>query len=715
MNNLSNIIKFHKDKCNITLQELSSRTGIALSTLSKIINGTTKSIKTETLIKIANVLDFSIEEINNHMSKLTKSNEFFGFVKVCAVSLDVSLANPLENSHRIVNKVKELYEKGVKIAAFQELGLTGYTCGDLFYHNTLQNGALKGLNHIINQTSSMDILFAIGIPLNIDNLLYNCAVVLHKGVILAVIPKTFLPNYNEFYEKRQFYPAPNTTRHITLLNQTVAFGTDVIIKCENQPSIRIAVEICEDLWTVNPPSSRHSINGANIILNLSASNECVGKGNYRSQLVSSQSARCVCAYIYSSASLGESTSDIVFSGHNIIAENGKILSSTDLFSTDNAICEIDTVFLDSERIKLFNNNYNTTNYTVVKYNGIISNPTQLERVFPKLPFVPMGNRHLDKRSKEILNIQAYALASRIKHINTKSLVIGVSGGLDSALALLVCVRSIDIIKGDRKNIIAVTMPCFGTTKRTKTNSEKLAESLGVTLRVIDISASVKSHLKDINHDSVTTDITYENAQARERTQVLMDIANQTNGIVIGTGDMSELALGWATYNGDHMSMYGVNCSIPKTLIKHLVRYEANRLQSSAKAVLLDILDTPVSPELIPHKNNTIVQVTEDIVGPYILHDFFMFCLVRLYYSPSKILYLSHQVFEKDYDLDTIYKWLNVFIKRFFAQQFKRNCLPDGIKVGSVSLSPRGDLRMPSDAKSSLWLRELQSYYNSIVK
>ena len=627
-----------------------------------------------------------------------------GFIKVAAVTPEVTVADTQKNAKIICDDILQATALGAKIIVFPELCLTGYTCADLFYHDVLLKNALRALSDVVSCSIGADALIFVGCPLRHSGKLYNCAVAINNGKILGAVPKTFLPNYNEFYEKRWFAPAPEQSEEISLLGQTVPFGRGILFCCEQMQNLTVGAEICEDLWTPMPPSGTLALSGATITVNLSASNECVGKSEYRKALVSSQSARLVCGYVYCSAGDGESTTDLVFSGHNIIAENGRVLAESNLFENEITVSEIDVDFLSCERAKIYPAEI-TRKADKIVYFSIKKEQMSLTRAFSRYPFVPKDSDELHSRAKLILTMQSKALAKRIDHTHTKSLVIGVSGGLDSSLALIVAKLASDASK-TKPEVIAVTMPCFGTTDRTHDNSIKLSEALGVTLKEVDIKKAVLQHFKDIGQNAGTYDVTYENGQARERTQVLMDIANKTGGMVVGTGDLSELALGWATYNGDHMSMYGVNASVPKTLIRYLINHYALSADKKTKEVLGDILDTPVSPELLPSDGKNISQKTEDLVGPYELHDFFLYYMLRMYYSPKKIFRAAKLAFP-DYDEKTIAGWLKVFVRRFFAQQFKRSCLPDGVKIGSVSLSPRGDWRMPSDAAAACWLTEAE--------
>ena len=627
-----------------------------------------------------------------------------GFIKVAAGTPKIRVADCDYNAGQIIALMKEAAEQGVKVLALPELCVTGYTCGDLFLQDTLLDGAEKALGRILEETKELDMVTALGMPVPYDNKLYNCAAVIQKGKILGLVPKTYIPNYGEFYEGRWFTPAPAETLRIDWCGQTVSTGR-VFLCCDTIP-LAIGVEICEDLWAPDPPSRHLTGAGVSLILNLSASDEVAGKAEYRRQLVTGQSARCVCGYVYADAGEGESTTDLVFTGHNMIAENGTLLAEN-RFSTGLTISEIDVNKLICERRRM--NTYSN----IFDWDGIQTwfeldkTETPLTRPVSPTPFIPQDESHRAERCQEILTIAALGLKKRLEHTGSPKAVIGLSGGLDSTLALLITARAFDLLGKDRKDIVAVTMPCFGTTKRTRSNAEVLATELGADFREINISAAVEQHFVDIGQSLEDHSVTFENGQARERTQVLMDLANRVNGLVIGTGDLSELALGWATYNGDHMSMYGVNASIPKTLVRYLVAYEADRLGGETGKVLRDILDTPVSPELLPPKDGEIAQVTEDIVGPYELHDFYLYYAIRWGFRPRKVLRLAEHAFGGKYDREVLLKWLKNFYRRFFSQQFKRSCLPDGPKVGSVALSPRGDWRMPSDAVAKLWLEELE--------
>ncbi len=618
-----------------------------------------------------------------------------GFIRCAAVTPDIRVADCEYNADRIIALAKKAAENDVSAAVFPELCITGYTCGDLFLHKALLESAEKALFRIAKETSSLDMLIFVGVPVSFGGKLYNCAAALKNGQLLGLVPKINIPNYSEFYEARYFTSGKDAFGMVERLGG-VPMGP--LLFESNIDGLTFGAEICEDLWVSCPPSCDIAAAGATVICNLSASDEVIGKGAYRRQLTSSQSARLVCGYIYADAGLGESTQDLVFSGHNIICDNGTILAESKPFSTGITYSEIDIGRIDSERRRMNTfPQFSEREYCRIKIE-FKEKPLTLTRKYEQMPFVPKDEGELSARCEEILTMQSIGLVTRLKHIGCKNAVLGLSGGLDSTLALIVTVHAFDMLGLDRKGITAVTMPCFGTTKRTKSNACKLAEAYGATLIEVNITEAVRQHFADIGQSEDTHDVTYENSQARERTQVLMDIANKQNGIVIGTGDLSELALGWATYNGDHMSMYGVNASVPKTLVRHLTAYEMKTTEDKElAAVLQDVLNTPVSPELLPPSGGEISQKTEDIVGPYELHDFFLYYFVRCTFSPEKIYRLAKIAFSGKFDDETIKKWLDIFMRRFFTQQFKRSCLPDAPKVGSVALSPRGDLRMPSDA------------------
>ena len=655
-----------------------------------------------------------------------------GFIKVAVSTPDLRVADSSYNVERMIETAEKLAGQGVKLLAFPELSLTGYTCSDLFLQDALLKGAERALYDYVKRTEGLAMVSVLGMPLEHRGRLYNVAVVVNRGKILGVVPKSHIPNYGEFYEARHFASGQGAEGEHEFSDGTaVEFGTRLLFEDSHIPDFRFAIEICEDLWMPAPPSGYHAMAGANIIVNLSASDELTGKADYRRELVKNQSARTISAYLYADAGEGESTTDMVFAGHDMIVENGIILKESEPFGQFAAdkglqadgvsvVTEIDLLRLKNERRRmtafpLCDAPEAPGRYRVILFDVGEPETTELTRVYTRTPFVPETKKNREKRCEEIMNIQAAGLAKRLRHTGCRSAVIGLSGGLDSTLALLVTIRAFDRLALDRAGITCVTMPCFGTTSRTYENAVNLAGELGTALREIPIREAVLQHFKDIGHDSRVQDVTYENGQARERTQILMDVANQTGGLVIGTGDMSELALGWATYNGDHMSMYGVNCSVPKTLVRYLVQYYADTNSSAAlQKILYDVLDTPVSPELLPPREDEISQKTEDIVGPYELHDFFLYHMLRFGFTPAKLFRLAARAFEGKYDGETIYRWLSAFCHRFFRQQFKRSCLPDGPKVGTVSVSPRGDLRMPSDASDALWKEELERIRESLV-
>ena len=637
-----------------------------------------------------------------------------GFIKTAAVTPKVQVADPEANAQEIIRLAAEAAGNGAKLIVFPELCITGYTCGDLFLQELLLKRAKEELFRIIRETAQLDALIFAGLPWEKDGKLYNVAAAFQGGRLLGLVPKTCLPNYGEFYELRHFARGNKEADDVWVdlgdgEGDYIPFGTKLLFTCESLPGLAVAVEICEDVWVPDPPSIRHALAGATVIVNCSASDETTGKDGYREALISGQSARLVCGYIYANAGEGESSQDLVFGGHNLIAENGKILSRSARFKNETIYADLDIERIVGERRRMttfFSKSDEV--YTEISFR-LKREDTRLERLIDPAPFVPDDSQDRQRRCEEIFAIQYMGLKKRLEHTHCRTAVVGISGGLDSTLALLVTVRAFDSLGLPREGILGVTMPCFGTTDRTYHNACDLVKRLGATLREVDIKEAVSTHFRDIGHDPERHDVTYENSQARERTQVLMDLANQSGGLVIGTGDMSELALGWATYNGDHMSMYGVNAGVPKTLVRHLVRYCADTCgDKELAAVLLDVLDTPVSPELLPPKDGVIAQKTEDLVGPYELHDFYLYYVLRFGFSPSKIYHLARRAFEGVYGDETILKWLKTFYRRFFSQQFKRSCLPDGPKVGSVAVSPRGDLRMPSDASASIWLKELEN-------
>ena len=631
-----------------------------------------------------------------------------GFVKVAAGTPGIRVADCAHNAGQIIDLMGQAERQGVKVLALPELCLTGYTCGDLFLQDTLLQGAEDALERILRETADLELVAAPGLPVRCNNKIYNCAAVIQKGGILGLIPKLYLPNYGEFYEQRWFASGAGLEGSVELCGQCVDLCPNQLFFCDTMPNLVVGVELCEDLWAPAPPSVELARKGATVILNLSASNELVGKADYRRALVTGQSARLMCGYVYADAGEGESSTDLVFTGHNMVAENGALLAER-RFATGLTVSEIDVDRLAYERRRT--NTFPSGQEQPEIWRCGFALPveeTRLTRPLSPSPFVPEDAGDRAQRCDEILRIAALGLKKRLEHTGAPCAVVGLSGGLDSTLALLITAMAFDLSGRDRKDILAVTMPCFGTTQRTRSNAEILAEELGTGFREVKIADAVRQHFADIGQSMEDHSVTFENAQARERTQVLMDLANQRGGLVIGTGDLSELALGWATYNGDHMSMYGVNASIPKTLVRHLVDYVAQKRGGKLAQVLRDILDTPVSPELLPPENGQIAQKTEDLVGPYELHDFFLYYAVRWGFPPRKVFRLARYALEGRYDSQTILKWLENFYRRFFAQQFKRSCLPDGPKVGTLTLSPRGDWRMPSDAAAALWLAELET-------
>lgn len=633
----------------------------------------------------------------------------YGYVKVGASTLELKVSDTIYNVQMIKKQIDEAVNKNIQIISFPELSITGYTCGDLFNQDILIDKAYEGLKDLVDYSKDKMIVIIVGSPIKCENKLYNCAVVINNGKILGIVPKTYIPNYNEFYEMRWFKSSNDLKiKEINLFNEIVPIGVDLIFTSKLDDELKFGVEICEDVWSLYPKSNDYASNGASIIFNLSASNETIGKYDFRKELIKMQSIKTISGYVYSSSGINESSTDLLFSGSSLIYENGKLLSENNRFDFNSNL-----IYSDIDIKRLVNDRRKNTSFisnTDKEYRNIYFTTSKnnfISRKYSKYPFVPSNEDKREERCKEIINIQSSALAKRLKHTNIKKCVIGVSGGLDSTLAFLVIKKAFEKLKIDNKNIIAVTMPGFGTTNRTYENALDLIKINNATLKEIDIKKACLVHYSDIDQDINNHDITYENAQARERTKILMDIANKENALVIGTGDLSELALGWCTYNGDHMSMYSVNSSIPKTLVKYLVKYIADTDKKNKK-VLYDILSTPISPELLPaDEEGNIKQITEDKIGPYILHDFYLYHFFRYGASPKKIYMLAVNTFENEYSKEEILKWLKVFIKRFFTQQFKRSCMPDGVKVGSISLSPRGDLRMPSDASYNIWIKELE--------
>ena len=629
-----------------------------------------------------------------------------GFIKVAAATPKIKVADPAYNTEEILKIIDETEKNGASILVFSELTISGYTCGDLFLQQPLLTECKNQLLRIVKATENKSMLVVVGCPIVIKQKLYNCAVVISDGSILGIVPKTHLPNYSEFYELRHFTSGEGLEEDLWFGEEFgyVNVAVNQLFKCKEIPELVVACEICEDLWVPLPPSTYHAMAGATVICNPSASVETTTKESYRRSLVSNQSARLLASYIYADAGEGESTQDVVYSGHHLICENGSVLAEAKRFTNEIIYADIDVQKLAAERRKMTSFPGGQTEDYFEQEFSLEVKENKITRTFPKAPFVPDNQDERDKRCDEILSLQSMGLKKRLEHTNCKHAVVGISGGLDSTLAVLVTARAFDLLDIPRENLICVTMPCFGTTDRTYQNAVSLIKELGATLKEVRIEKAVRQHFADIGHDENNHDVTYENSQARERTQILMDMANQYNGMVIGTGDMSELALGWATYNGDHMSMYAVNCSVPKTLVRYLVLYYAETTDNKKLSeVLMDVLDTPVSPELLPPVDGVISQKTEDLVGPYELHDFFLYYMLRFGFPKSKLYRMAKLTFDGVYDDETIKKWLDKFYWRFFSQQFKRSCLPDGPKVGSVAVSPRGDLRMPSDASPTAWL------------
>ena len=636
----------------------------------------------------------------------------YGYVRVGAMVNKLSLANPIKNAEEIIKQIKEAVKLNTSIVTTPELSLTGYTCGDLFLQDQLLEDSKKALQKVLEETKELDIISILGMPIKQDNQLFNCAVVIQKGKILGIVPKTYIPNYQEFYEARWFSSSKDLKNNeIEILGQNVPISTNLLFQDKTLTDITFGIDICEDLWTVTPPSNNHTLAGATIIFNLSSSNELIGKQEYRKSLVSSQSARTISAYIYASSGVMESTSDVLFGGASMIYENGSKLAENKRFEIESNIitADIDVLKLANDRRKnrSYMNMAQKLEYNTIKIE-VFDTIKELQREYKEYPFVPSNELERSRRCEEIIEIQSSALARRLLQLGNPKCIIGMSGGLDSTLAYLVIVKAFEKLKRNTKDIIGITMPGFGTTGRTYQNAVDLVKEYGATLKEISIKEASLLHMKDIGLPEDDRSITYENIQARERTQILMDVANMEGGLVIGTGDLSELALGWCTYNGDHMSMYAVNTSIPKTLVRYLVAWVADTTDGKKKEVLKDILDTPISPELLPpDEAGNILQKTESSIGPYVLHDFFLYHFLRYGATPKKIYMLAKHTFKNSFSKEEIKKWLKVFIRRFFTQQFKRNCIPDGVKVGSISLSPRGDLRMPSDASYEAWLKELE--------
>ena len=699
--------RIRKEK-GLTLKEVTALTGMSAGTINKIFCGGINSIKTQTAETIAKAMGVTLSDLDGESNEIScvKHSKSYGYAKCAALTNEVSVGDVDFNVITTIDLINKAHKKGVTLAVFPEMSLTGYTVGDLVYQDVLLRAAEIGLQKLIAASADKNMLIFVGLPVKVDGRIYNCSAAFANGKLLAVYAKRNLPNYNEFYEKRYFSPAPDNVSYINFCGFTVPFGYKIILKNTLMPEMKVSCEICEDIWVPDSPSVSHALAGANVIVNLSASNESCGKENYRRQMVSMQSSKCLCAYLYCSSGFGESTTDVVFGGHDIIYEAGRLLGESMPFGKGEAYGDVDCRFLEYERSKKFTKSFDAVGYVYVEY-ACSSDGFELERKYARTPFVPEDRAKLAERCEDVFNIQSYGLLKRIKTVNPSKLVLGVSGGLDSTLAMLVCVNALKLAGRPSSDLIAVTMPCFGTSERTHHNAIALSEALGVKLVEIDITQSVKAHFKNIGHDGKTVDLTYENSQARERTQVLMDYACNVNGFVVGTGDMSEAALGWSTYNGDHMSMYNVNCGVPKTLVKAMVSYYAVKFGGACTAILKDIADTPVSPELKPLTDGAI-QSTESSVGPYVLNDFFLYHMIKHGVMPSKAYYIAKNTFAGEYQDKTIATTLESFIKRFFASQYKRSCVPDGVKTGSLCLSPRGDWRMPSDASRNIWLADLYS-------
>lgn len=707
------LIKARKER-EMTLKELSEKSGVSLGTVNKLFSGGIASVKVSTANKLASALGIDLETLisaNEGVESKKPSCDTYGFVKCGAFTNEISVCDVDFNVNKILELINFAVKEGVKVAVFPELCITSYTSGDLVFQDALLAAANDGVMRLALQTTLKDILYFVGAPVKVKGRIYNCAIAICKGKILAVIPKTNLPNYNEFYEKRYFAPAPNGVSYIEYCNQTVPFGTNILLCNTLFPEMRVACEICEDIWVPNSPSIFHSLAGANLIVNLSASNEILGKKHYRKEIVKAHSYRCICGYIYTSSGNGESSTDTVFGGHNLICEMGNVVAESKPFSNGIAIGDVDCAYLDFERTKKFTSLDTDQEYLTVNFELDCDN-FKLTRGFEKTPFVPTEPALLNETCTDALEIQVRGLLKRIRQVNCKKLVLGISGGLDSTLALIVAIKALKLAGKKSEDLVAITMPCFGTSDRTLNNARKLCSEFKCTFLEISIAESVKKHLSDIEHDGVTPDVTFENAQARERTQVLMDYANKVGGLVVGTGDLSELALGWATYNGDHMSMYSVNGGVTKTLAKAIVLHYANLSNERLKSVLYDIAETPISPELTPLENGEIKQSTENIIGPYILHDFFLYNIIKRGYTPSKVYFVACKTFEGEFTKNDIAKYFKLFVRRFFSQQFKRSCLPDGPKVDAISLSPRSNWKMPSDAVCEVWLKNLQEVLDS---
>lgn len=713
MNETIEILKKARKERGITLKELSQKSGVSLGTVNKLFSGGIASVKVSTAQKLAVALGIALDnpvKYANESIDERRSNSY-GFVKCAALTNEVRVCDVEFNTKTTIDLIYKASKMGVSLAVFPELNLSSYTAGDLTAQETVVLNSMNALKHVVEATRGIDMLVFVGVPFRTHSRLYNCAVAICNGEVLAIIPKKHLPNYNEFFERRLFCEPEDEVCYVDLFGKKVPFGYKIILQNTLMPEMKVACEICEDLWVPDSPSVSHALEGATIIANLSTSNEVAGKARYRRNMVGMHASKCLVGYIYTSSGRGESTTDIVCGGHNIINEAGRLIAESKPFGSGIAVGDIDCRFLEFERTKKFKYRRKVSGYVYVDF-AISADKFKLERQFSKTPFVPEDDISSEERCESVLTIQAHALQKRIEHIKCKKLILGVSGGLDSTLAMLVCERALKLAGLKPSDLIAITMPCFGTSNRTYNNAVILSRELKSTFIEINIAKSVMQHFEDIGHDPSVTNVVYENSQARERTQILMDYANKVDGIVVGTGDMSELALGWATYNGDHMSMYNVNACVPKTLVKEIVIYEAKRRGGVIGAALADIADTPISPELMPSERGEMTQPTENFVGPYVLNDFYLYYLIKHGFAPSKVFYVAYHTFKDDYDASTIYRWLKNFIRRFFTQQFKRSCQPDGVKTGPLCLSSRGDWRMPSDATYSLWIEDLEKVKNS---
>ncbi|MBQ7408603.1 MAG: NAD(+) synthase [Clostridia bacterium] len=716
MNEIIEILKKARRERGVTLKELSQASGVSLGTVNKLFSGAIASVKVQTANKLATALGVSLSSVGqtSEINATCVIEENYGLVRCAALTNEVKVGNVDFNVNSTIELIAKANKLGVSLAVFPELNLTAYTAGDLLFQEALLTGAMEGLKRVAKATEGISMLVFVGLPIKHTGRLYNCAAAICNGEILAIIPKKNLPNYGEFYEKRWFCEADEQVSTIYIDKKPIPFGYKIVLENALMPQMRVACELCEDLWVVNSPSIAHCREGATIIANLSASNEIAGKKHYRKKMLSMHASKCLCVYIYSSSGKGESSTDLVFGGHNIICDAGECLAESKPFENGIAIADVDCGLIEHERIVKLKLPADLTDYCHITYSAL-NKRKGLLREYSKTPFVPTTEQEIAELCEDVLTIQAQGLLKRMEHINAKKLVLGLSGGLDSTLAMLVCEKALKLADRNPEDLIAITMPCFGTSNRTYNNACVIASELKCSFIEINIKASVMQHFSDIGQDCSVSDITYENSQARERTQVLMDYANKVGGMVIGTGDLSEMALGWATYNGDHMSMYSVNCSVPKTLVKQMVLYFAKKRGGKLGQVLSDIADTPISPELKPSKNGEITQPTENFVGPYVLNDFYLYHILKNGFLPSKVFYLCRNTFKGEYDDKTILKWLENFIKRFFTQQFKRSCSPDGVKACVVSLSPRGDLRMPSDACYDLWMEDLQKIKSTLAE